>query len=300
MTEDEAREQFETLLSALAVERGDTVYFGIDISALPLPSYPSEITRESMRDRANKWCEFVLGTLLNYLGPQGTLIVPTFAYDCAAPNIIFDLEETPSDVGPFTNFVRLHPKAVRSLHPIFSLAGIGKHAKDILSNTGRSAFGPLSSFGRLAKYDAKFVCLGVPFSLSITYMHHLEQMHGCNHRYHKILESKVYSNGKEVPGPWLAYLNYRGVTPKADFSSIEKRLREEGVLFETNFRGAPYQCVTVANVDEFGMKMLDGNSCAFLERDVVVRLNESIPAQIPKAADLVEITLIPSCVNNDL
>lgn len=291
MTENEAAERLTEIMKAIAVCRGDTVYLGVDMSALPLPSYPAKITADTMRLRAEKWCAFLFNCLTEYLGPEGTLIVPTFTYGCAAPGQKFIHEETPSDVGPFTEYIRRHPKAVRSLHPIFSLAGIGKHAADILFDTGKSAFGPLSAFGRLTKNDVKFLCLGVPLALSITYLHHLEQMHGCNHRYNKVLESKVVRNGREVEGPWLAYLRYRGVSQGPDFSRFEDCLREEGVLLETGYKGFPYQCVKVSEVDEIGYRALYGNPCAFASHDVEVRLDESASARNPVVGHVAEFVL---------
>jgi len=288
LTENEARAQLEEILRTLAVERGETIYLGVDMAALPLPTYPAKLTPQGMRERAEKWCEFVL---LDYLGPEGTLIVPTFSYGYAAPGQVYIHEETPSDVGPFTNYLRRQPQAVRSLHPIFSLAGIGKHADDILAKTGKSAFGPLSSCGRLPGYDTRFVCLGVPFALSITYIHTLEQMHGCSHRYNKILESKVMRDGQEVKGPWMAYLSYRGTTQGADFSLIENELRKAGVLLETSYRDRPYQSVKVTDVDEIGFRLLDENPCAFATHDVEIRLDDSLTAENPTSGYLAEFVL---------
>ena len=291
MTESEAREHLIEILKSLSVSRGDTVYLGVDMAALPLPKNPAKLTAEGMLERFEKWCEFTLNCLLDYLGPDGTIIVPTFSYDYAAPGKIYNHQETPSDVGPFTEYVRRHSQSIRSLHPIFSLAGIGKHARDILCGLGKSAFGPLSSFGRLPGYGVRFVCLGVPFSQSITYLHTLEQMHGCNHRFNKILESKVMSHGIEVIGPWMAYLSFRGFAQGADFAAMENRLRQEGALLETSYRGRPYQSVIVTDVDIIGFKMLDENPCAFATYDAEVRLDEDLTAQNPVTGYLAEFVL---------
>ena len=129
---------------------------------------------------------------MEILGPEGTLLVGTFTYTCSQSSFPFILEESPSEIGPFTDWLRQQPDAVRSLHPIFSLAGVGVHASEILSQTGGSAFGPYSPFGRLANYKARFVNLGIPFSQSLTYVHHLEQCYGCNHRYNKVQRYNDY------------------------------------------------------------------------------------------------------------
>ncbi len=131
------------------------------------------------------------------LSPHGT-----YGYSCGNPEIPFMVEETRSEIGSFTSCVRQQPQTTRSMHPIFSEVGFGSSAGDILTNAGGAEFGP-SPFGRLAGLDAHFVCLGAPFHLSITYLHHLEQCYGCNHRYHKIFTTTVIKEGVVQKGSFL-------------------------------------------------------------------------------------------------
>ena len=209
------------------------------------------------------------------LGPRGTLLVGTFSYLCGNPEIPFVVEETRSEIGPFTNWVRLQPQSIRSLHPIFSVAGVGPNAADILTNTGGAAFGPCSPFGRLTGLDARFVSLGVPFHQSITYLHHLEQCFGCNHRYHKIFTTPVIKNGVVQKGPFLGYVRWRGLDASQNFLPCEKKMLDEGFLREVRWNGCVNQAVRTADVDHIGYAMLAENPCAFVSRDVHVELDET-------------------------
>src|SRR5438046_1658456 len=108
-----ARAAVEDILDRLRVKAGDRIMLGIDMGKLPLPSYPAALTREALRERERKWCRFVLDRLLDHLGPGGTLLVPSYSYTCGKPGSTFVLESTPSEVGPFTEFVRDQPQTVR-------------------------------------------------------------------------------------------------------------------------------------------------------------------------------------------
>ena len=105
----------------------------IDMGKIPLPAYSASLTHEGFRERERLWCQFVLDALLDVLTPSGTLLVPSFSYTCTQAKSEYISETTPSENGPFTNFVRVPPKAIRSLHPIFSLTGIGRDAVSLLS-----------------------------------------------------------------------------------------------------------------------------------------------------------------------
>jgi aminoglycoside 3-N-acetyltransferase len=275
MNETQAAQAMVDLLKSLGVKKGQTIFLGIDMGRVPLPAFPAALSREAIRAREEKWCAFLLDCLIESVGPQGTILVPTFSYRCGNPANPFSHEETPSEVGPFTDWLRRRPGTIRSVHPIFSVAGIGPNAGAILDNAGGAAFGPLSPFGRIAAFPTRFVSLGVPFHLSVTYLHHLEQCHGCNHRYHKVITTKVSRNGKEVAGPFMAYLRWRGINAGPDFSRCEKRLLAEGAMTEVMWNGRVNHAVDLAEVDRIGYAMLAEDPCAFASRPVRVDLDDA-------------------------
>ena len=288
MTEVEASKALRSLLDGLGVARGETIYLAVDMARLPLPHWPVALNRQAIRDREDRWCAFLFEHIMESLGPHGTLLVGTFSYSCSKPEIPFVVEETRSEIGPFTNWVRQQSQSIRSLHPIFSLAGIGPNSADILTNTGGAAFGPCSPFGRMAGVDARFVSLGVPFHQSITYLHHLEQCFGCNHRYHKIFTTPVIKDGVVQKGPFSGYMRWRGVDAGPNFLACEKKLLVEGVMREVRWNGGVNQAVRTVDVDRIGYAMLTENSCAFVTRDVYIELDETTTAANP-ARDLINV-----------
>lgn len=278
MTEAEAIGAFEGILDRLGVRAGDRLMVGIDMGNLPLPAYRADLSRDAFREREKKWCRFVLDRLRARLGPWGTLIVPTFTYSCGKPGSVFIAESTPSEIGPFTEFVRGESGSVRSLHPIFSLAATGGDAELILGGVGRAAFGAKSPFGRFAEHGVRFLCLGVELRNAITYVHHLEQCYGCPHRYTKSFDVEVRRGGKTVPGPWYAYVAYRGIGHESDILSLQRGLKDAGELAEADWEGRPNHLAGIEAVDRVGYDLLATNSSAFVDRNLSYRFDDSTTA----------------------
>ena len=274
MTEGEASQRLQSLLMELGVGPGETIYLGLDMGRLPLPSWPAALNRASFRAREERWCAFVFDQIMDLLGADGTLLLGTFSYSCGNPAIPFVLEETPSEIGPFTDWLRRHPEAIRSLHPLFSVSGIGAQAKAILSQTGGAAFGPCSPFGRLNTHQARFVNLGISLRQSLTYVHHLEQCYGCNHRYHKVFPGTVYQDGQRVDREFLGYMRWRGVDANVEVGPLEDALRQAGMLREVHHSGQFGQSARVADVDRIGYALLAENACAFSSRKVRIDLDD--------------------------
>src|SRR5574338_979593 len=63
----------------------------------------------------------VVNALEEALGPEGTLIMPTFNFDFNKGQP-WDVRSTPSQMGVLTELVRKDPRAKRVFHPIYSFA----------------------------------------------------------------------------------------------------------------------------------------------------------------------------------
>ena len=117
------------------------------------------------------------------LGPEGTLIIPTFTYS-ATKGELFTVEETPSTVGELTEYFRKLPDVQRSRDPIFSVAVRGKKVEKFANAEVGDTFGEDSIFGLLDRHDAWIACLACSFD-RITYTHYVEQKAGVDYRYFK-------------------------------------------------------------------------------------------------------------------
>lgn len=92
----------------------------------------------------------VIDALLEAVGPDGTLMMPAMG---GAP--IFNVAETPSNVGSITDRFWRRPETRRSLHPTHSVAGVGPLVDQIIAGhlDQPTAIGPDSPWGRIAQME---------------------------------------------------------------------------------------------------------------------------------------------------
>jgi len=99
----------------------------------------------------------VIDAILEVVGSEGTLVVPTFTYGQG----VFDPQESPSLTGAITQTLRKRPNAIRSLHPSHSVAAIGRLAEVITENVENFCpFGRGSSLFKLLQVNGKVLLLG--------------------------------------------------------------------------------------------------------------------------------------------
>ncbi len=100
----------------------------------------------------------LIDTLLSILGPDGTLVMPTFTFSWLGRRP-YDPRTTPSRVGAVTNRFWRRPGVLRSAHPTHAFAAIGKHAVALLADHDhtRSALSKDGPLGRLEELDGKIL-----------------------------------------------------------------------------------------------------------------------------------------------
>ncbi|HEV2637484.1 MAG TPA: AAC(3) family N-acetyltransferase [Actinocrinis sp.] len=144
--------------------------------------------------------EIVVRALSDVLGPDGTLVVPTFttlnsttsrahkdavlgmslsqveSYLGARPP--FDPATTPSELmGALAECVRTWPGAVRSVHPHTSFAAVGPQAADLMAVHELAChLGPQSPVGRLHDLAADSLLLGLDYHQGCTMIHLAEYL----------------------------------------------------------------------------------------------------------------------------
>jgi aminoglycoside 3-N-acetyltransferase len=137
--------------------------------------------------------------------PDGTIVVPTFSYRFCQSGV-YDAAKTPSEVGLFTEFFRRDQRAVRSSHPIFSVAAIGADVDYVCRHLSNSSYGAGSVFERLYAADAKLLHFDVPLADACTFGHFPEQKIGLPYRYSKFFHGVSTVDGKPMEGDWEFYV----------------------------------------------------------------------------------------------
>jgi aminoglycoside 3-N-acetyltransferase len=124
----------------------------------------------------------VIDALLDVLGNDGTLAMPSFPFDSYVAEYLrrnpeFDVGATPSRMGKVTEVFRQRPGVRRSVHPTHPLAALGPAAETITSDHARcrTTFDACSPFARLCDLGGKILLLGVDFN-AMTNLHVVEDL----------------------------------------------------------------------------------------------------------------------------
>lgn len=156
------KETLKNLLISLGVKKGDVVMIHSAIYSLGL-----------IEGGVGGFYE----TIMDILGDEGTLVVPTFTYSFRR-NEIYDVRSTPSakNIGIFSEFVRKLNGAQRSLDPLFSMCAIGPRASELMQRKSNECFGENSIYGELFNQKTKFIGLGITYSTGLTGFVHIERI----------------------------------------------------------------------------------------------------------------------------
>jgi aminoglycoside 3-N-acetyltransferase len=164
----------------------------------------------------------VIDAILELLGKEGTLIVPTFSWDFCN-KIPFDVRHSPSKQGIISEMVRQNPISKRILHPIYSFSIIGKLSKKLSNLKYESSFGRDSLFGKLREINGKILLIGVKFIEANTFIHHVEEVIGTDYRFLKKFEGYVIDKNENKTWDYF-YMNVKPLdgTVETNFDRIEK------------------------------------------------------------------------------
>lgn len=209
-----------------------------------------------------QFLDSILSAFSNVLGEDGTLIIPAFTYSFCKKEV-FDVNNTPSSVGIFAEHARKKDGAIRSLEPIFSCAGIGRHAKKMLRDVSNVCFGKDSIFDRLYKMDGKLVLFGRPFD--ITYIHYIEYRFKVNYRSNKIFPGTIIDeNGKKYDCKFDYYARYLDRDIAYSMENLGDQLFKRGLMKKVKLGHSSILLCRARDAFDVGMKMLRDNEHSFL------------------------------------
>ncbi len=121
--------------------------------------------------------------LRNVVGPEGTLIVPTFTYSFRRGQV-FDVKHSPppAELGAYSNHLWRQPHAVRSADPLLSMAAMGPKAASLMRRTSLACLGDGSVYASLFAADVVFVAIGITYSTGLAAFMHVEKLAGVDYR----------------------------------------------------------------------------------------------------------------------
>ena len=194
--------------------------------------------------------------LLDYLGPDGTLVVPTFNFDFAKGKP-YDRQRTASrGMGALSEYVRLMPGSMRSPHPLQSVAAIGPRAQQICGPDTPSPFEPGSAWATLVDLNARVLLLGTIMQYA-TVFHVPEQAIGVPYRYWKEFTAPYVDRDVTRERTYKLYVRDLDLDPYLELARLEKALRVRGVLKEAPLGSGMVQSVLAQDMADETRRLLE-------------------------------------------
>jgi aminoglycoside 3-N-acetyltransferase len=205
--------------------------------------------------------EMHYSAIVQVIGEKGTLVVPTHSFSLCNKDIAFDLAETKSEMGPFTEFVRNQPGSIRQFHPFSSRVAVGAKAEFICQNNSRHSYGKHTPFARMLECDAKFISIGIEPRNIVSLIHQCELEMGVPYRYTKEFMHPVIRNGVEMIEPFYHFVTYLKCDIERDKNKkFFERFTTNHKLHETN--------VGKGKIWSFSMREFYESSTALLCEDI--------------------------------
>ena len=262
---------FKKNLIKIGIKKKDTVYLGVDLGQT-FKFYHNEILPNNSLNKVKKNCSnLILKTILELIGPNGTIICPTFSFSFIKSKI-FDVKNTKCDLGYFENYFLNQKNIIRSKHPIYSMAVLGKN-KQIVKPCGRFSFGMNSPFANFLNYDVKFLNIGIKWIDTCTYLHHIEHLNGINHRFYKPTKGKIIFRGKTKTDVFYNPVRFMKLNSNKAEYKIEKHIKRKKILKETKNK-IYCSSLKVKDIHYLTLKILQKYPSYFMSKDVNIFIND--------------------------
>ena len=126
----------------------------------------------------------IVDSILEYLGPEGILVVPTFNFEFCDGKL-FSFLDTKSKMGILSETLRNKNKFNRTWHPVYSFSIHGNIPVSELNKNNYSAYGNDSIFHWLHTNGGKIAIIDLPDQKSMTFYHYVEEMMSVDWRFFK-------------------------------------------------------------------------------------------------------------------
>jgi aminoglycoside 3-N-acetyltransferase len=236
-------DRFGSVLSSLGIKSGATLLVHSDLRDLLRLADPDELAGE--RDVRSFLLEAFDAALTRQVGAEGTICVLGTNTDYARFAKPFDLANSPPDpqFGAYNRYVFEQRTVARSLNPLVGFLAKGAQADWICEHVSAYGYGPNTPWDRLVTLGATMLFWGVDLR-NMTFVHHVEQLVGVPHLYHKLYTTPVLVGGKPIDLPVVTSVRYLDFNIAYNFKRLSDDLAAGGHL--ASFREGPFQAHAVA------------------------------------------------------
>jgi aminopeptidase-like protein/aminoglycoside N3'-acetyltransferase len=193
-----------------------------------------------------------LRCLLETIGEQGTILVPTYTFSFCRREI-FDIEKSEFQGGPWTTsvefieFFRRLPGVVRSRDPIYSVAGIGRRAKELLADLPNTCFGEGSIHHRLLQTGGKICLIGAGIQAA-TFPNHIEEMAAVPFCFKKLFTGYIRESSALKKTGWIQNVHLQAQNGQPDRQKLETLCRSSGKCQSISVGSGEIMCISATEL----------------------------------------------------
>ena len=173
----------------------------------------------------------VLDAFLDFLGEEGTLLMPTLSFSSVdEKHPYYNASTTPSDCGLLTQTFLKRKGVYRSAHVVSSAAAMGKDAKDFTAQHFHTPCAPDSPYGKLIERGGYVLFLGTDLDCN-TLFHAAEEAVNPSYLQYAVIHNAhcIWQDGREYVGDFLRYDCYQQGIMRYLYK-MEPFLEQAGVL----------------------------------------------------------------------
>ena len=206
----------------------------------------------------------LIGAILEVIGPDRTLLMPTYSYQFAGEHI-YDISRSQPFTGAVADRFRLWPGSERTRQPMNSYAVFGPRKDEVLKRPCTTSWGSDSVMGWFDEVNARHVMLGVPWHLSCSYCHRAEEVVGVPYRYHKRFNGVLQDNGETLGECHeVLYVRPFHVDPQLSYERIRSRLGELDLVIESGHSEFQLESSLSSDILRVATKLLTDDRMAFV------------------------------------
>lgn len=246
----------------------------------------ADVTRISWllrRSGARKAPRTLLDAFLDAVGPEGTVVIPTFNHDLRSGES-FDLRRTPTITGVLGQAALEHPAFARTTNPLHSFAVAGKLQQEFRAADDTSSFGGRSPFALFHAHRFTLLGLDMHLNYALSYFHHVEELEMVPYRHWKTLTIDYCDvDGACTPRQFRIFAKRIGYAN--ELSELAPLLKEAGAMVTGHVDGVDFLRVDLAEAHDVIARDIRSNRARSIVRFTVRNwLRDTFYALLPKRA----------------
>lgn len=211
--------------------------------------------------------DYLIEEIKRYFFPDGTILVPAFSYSSTKMQD-FDVVETPSAVGLFSEHFRQGRDVNRSSHPIFSVSSWGQYGADFLRGSNSDCFGAGTFFEMLLEHNVRLIALGCDIN-SFTFVHHVEQAKKVKYRYFKKFKGRIIDVDQVSNVDTKYYVRDTNIESNCNLALLARVAKDRKLLQAGSMGRFSIQTIKAVDFYNVAMELLDENEYSLIDAGII-------------------------------